>query len=87
MRSPDYKFKNWSNLIHVKILKEKLAMEQSSYLSNGISKFTFLKKTKSEIMVSKINEEAIDINLMPPMIIRNCLPFSLTFKFTDSSDV
>lgn len=38
-------------------------------------------------MVSAKNEEAIDINLMPPMIIRNCLPFAISFKFIDSSDV
>jgi len=26
-----------------------------------------------------------DINLMPPMIIKNCLPFNITVSFQDSS--
>lgn len=59
-------------------------MEESSYLTNAKSKFTFIKKTRSEIMST---ERAIDINLMPPVIIYNCLPFKLTLKFIDSSDL
>ena len=29
----------------------------------------------------------VDINLMPPMILKNCLPFNLTIIFIDSSNV
>ena len=77
-------FSNWSALIPVRVLKERLGMEESSYLTNAKSKFTFIKKTRSEIMST---ERAIDINLMPPVIIYNCLPFKLTLKFIDSSDL
>lgn len=84
MRDPKLGYKNWSALIPVKIFKDKLGMEESSYLSNGVSKFTFIKKTKSNILSI---ERAIDINLMPAMIIKNCLPFDLTLKFKDSSEI
>ena len=84
MRDPKLGFKNWSALIPVRVLKEKLGMEESSYLTNDVSKYTFIKKTKSDILSV---ERAIDINLMPPMIIKNCLPFDITLKFKDSSDV
>ena len=60
-------------------------MEESSYLSNGESKFTFIRKTRSDIIVNP--EEIIDINLMPPMIFKNCLPFSVKLVFKDSSDI
>ena len=76
-------FSNWSALIPVRVLKERLGMEESSYLTNAKSKYTFIKKTRSEIMSI---ERAIDINLMPPVVISNCLPFKLTMRFIDSSD-
>lgn len=82
-RDPKYGFQNWSALIPVRVLKERLGMEESSYLTNAKSKYTFIKKTRSEIMAF---ERAIDINLMPPVIICNCLPFKLTMKFCDSSN-
>jgi len=75
---------NWSALIPIRVLKERLGMEESSYLTNAKSKYTFIKKTRSEIMSFEL---AIDINLMPPVIICNCLPFKMTMKFVDSSDV
>ena len=61
-------------------------MEESSFLKNDTSLFTFIKKTKSQIL-SNSDEEVIDINLMSPMIVKNCLPFEVTFSFMDSSDV
>jgi hypothetical protein len=79
------KFKNWSALVPIKVLKVKLAVDESSYLSNGLSKFTFIRKTKSDIIVKE--ENIIDINLMPGMILKNCLPFSLKIVCKDSSDV
>ena len=77
-------YRNWSALIPIRVLKERLGMEESSYLTNAKSKYTFIKKTRSEIMSFEL---AIDINLMPPVIICNCLPFKMTMKFVDSSDV
>lgn len=29
----------------------------------------------------------IDVNLMPPLIVKNCLPFNLYLSFVDSSRV
>ena len=78
-------FLNWSALVPIKVLKEKLGMEESSYLSNGQSKFTFIRKTRSDIIVNP--EEIIDINLMPPLILKNSLPFAVKFVFKDSSDI
>mmetsp|Transcript_21720 Transcript_21720/g.33468 ORF Transcript_21720/g.33468 Transcript_21720/m.33468 type:complete len:188 (+) Transcript_21720:8813-9376(+) len=80
----DEQFKNWSALIPIKILKERLKMEESSFLKGGTSKFTFIRKTKSDILSS---EAAIDINLMPPLIVKNCLPVPLKLHFYDSSNV
>lgn len=79
------KYKNWSALVPIRVLKVKLGIDESSYLSNGTSKFTFIRKTKSEIVVK--SEDIIDINLMPGMIIKNCLPLSLKIECKDSSDV
>lgn len=59
-------------------------MGDGSYLTNDTSLFTFIRKTRSQIMQ---NEEAIDINLLPPMTVKNCLPFQMTLKFVDSSGV
>lgn len=47
-------------------------MNASSFLTNAKSKFTFIRKTKSHI------NGAIDINLMPPIIVHNSLPFIIT---------
>lgn len=84
MRNQKYGFKNWSSLIPLSVLKNKLRLEDSSYLTNGPSLYTFIRKTRSDIIA---NEEVIDINFMPPMIVKNCLPFAIKLKFYDSSDV
>lgn len=77
-------FENWSSQIPVRVLKEKLRFKDNSYLKNATSKYTFIRKTRSDILS---NETVSDINLMPPMIIKNCLPMRITFHFKDSSDV
>lgn len=74
------KYQNWSALITIKTLKDKLKMNTSSFLTNGKSKFTFIRKTNSHI------HGAIDINLMPPIIVHNSLPFIITMSFMDSSN-
>jgi len=79
------KYKNWSALVPIKVLKVKLGIDESSYLSNGKSKYTFIRKTKSDIVVKP--EDIIDINLMPGVILKNCLPFQLKLVGKDSSDV
>ena len=84
MRNPKYGFKSWSSLIPLLVLKNKLKLEDSSYLTNGPSLYTFIRKTRSDIIA---NEDVIDINFMPPMIVKNCLPFAIKLKFYDSSDV
>ena len=84
MRNQKYGFKNWSSLIPLSVLKNKLKLEDSSYLTNGPSLYTFIRKTRSDIIAS---EEVIDINFMPPMIVKNCLPFAIKLKFYDSSGV
>jgi len=45
MRNSKYGFKNWSSLIPLSVLKNKLKLEDSSYLTNGISLSTFIRKT------------------------------------------
>ncbi len=61
-------------------MKDKLKINASSFLTNGKSKFTFIRKIKSQI------HGAIDINLMPPIIVHNSLPFIITLQFLDSSN-
>ena len=34
-----------------------------------------------------MKDKIVDINLMPPMIVKNCLPFDLVLKYRDSSKV
>lgn len=78
-------YKNWSALIPLSVfVGDKLKLEESSFLTNAPSLFTYIKKTRSSIMAGEV---AIDINLMSPMIIKNCLPFPVELKFTDSSGV
>jgi hypothetical protein len=79
---PRLKYANWSKYVALYILKDKISFNGCSFLSNSISKFTFIKKTKADHF-----ENIIDINLMPPMIVKNCLPFKLVLKFLDSSNV
>lgn len=84
MRAEQHGFQDWSSKIPIKVLKEKLGLEESSYLSTGKSKFTFIRKTRSDVVRS---ENVIDINLMPPLILKNCLPFAVKFHFVDSSNI
>lgn len=85
MRSTAHKFENWSAAIPLVSLKgNKLGMEASSFLTCNKSLYTFIKKTRSTILCSG---EAIDINLMAPMKVRNCLPLNMVLKFIDSSGV
>ena len=76
-------FLNWSSLIPVKAIKEKLRPRDNSYLKTGTSSFTFVRKTRAEA----IGPDVYDINLMPPLIVRNCLPTPMTLRFVDSSGV
>lgn len=85
MRKTSHDLKNWSAAIPLQSVKgEKLGMEATSFLTCSQSLFTIIKKTRSDIQTSR---EAIDVNLVPPMIVRNCLPLDLTLKFVDSSGV
>lgn len=81
-KDPRLKYSNWSKFISLSILKERIDFNGCSFLTNDISKFTFIKKTKADY-----HEHIVDINLMPPMVIRNCLPFEVKLSFVDSSNV
>jgi len=77
-------FSNWSSLIPMIVLKYKLKFNEGSYLKNNISKYTFIRKQRADVDRKK---NIIDINLMTPLIVKNCLPFSFTLSFLDSSNV
>jgi hypothetical protein len=64
------------------ILKYRLKLGDCSFLTNGKSRYTFIKKTKAEHA-----EEIVDINMMAPLILKNCLPIPITLKYTDSSKI
>ena len=83
MRQTAYK-ENWSALIPIKVLKEKLKVDEGSFVTQATSKFTYIKKTNSYIFR---DTNVFDINLMPPMIVKNCLPFRLVIHCRDSSNV
>lgn len=84
-RDPKLGFTNWSALIPLIILKERLNFNEGSYLTNSKSRFTFIRKTKEPVYL--MNDKIIDINLMPPLIVKNCLPFKLYLSYVDSSQV
>ena len=84
MRDERLGFKSWSAQIPVNVFKRRLKMEESSFLSGGPSKFTFIRKTRSDIITS---QDAIDINLMPPLIVKNCLPVDFELEFYDTTNV
>lgn len=79
---PRYKYQNWTKLIPPFYLKERLKVDGCCFLTNNISKFTFFKKTRADHF-----EKIIDIALMPPMVVKNCLPFKIKLSFIDSSNV
>lgn len=87
LSAPDFRvnFSNWSALIPLIILKDRLNFNEGSYLTNSKSRFTFIRKTKEPVYL--MNDKIIDINLMPPLIVKNCLPFKLYLSFEDSSGV
>lgn len=77
-------FSDWSSLIPVIVLKYKLKFNEGSYLKNNLSKFTFIRKQRADVDRKK---NIIDINLMTPLVVKNCLPVSFTLSFMDSSNV
>ena len=83
MRQTDHG-QNWSALIPIKVLKEKLKVDEGSFVTQATSKFTFIRKTNSYIFP---DTNVFDINLMPPMIVKNCLPFGMVISCRDSSNV
>ena len=81
-RDPRFKYKNWTAFIPLFILKQRLNFDDCSFLTNAQSRFTFIKKTRADHF-----EQIIDINMMPPMVVQNCLPFPLVLRFVDSSGI
>jgi hypothetical protein len=81
-RDPRFKYKNWTAFIPLFILKQRLNFDDCSFLTNAQSRYTFIKKTRAEHF-----EQIIDINMMPPMVVQNCLPFALVLRFVDSSGI
>jgi hypothetical protein len=71
-------------LIPLIVLKQRLNFNEGSYLTNGKSLYTFIRKTKADYLLT---DKIIDINLLPPMIVKNCLPFDISMSFIDSSGV
>jgi hypothetical protein len=69
-------------LIPLKILKYRLKFNEGSFLTNNVSKYTFIRKVKGDL---EKKNNIIDINIMTPMIIKNCLPLNIEISFTDSS--
>jgi hypothetical protein len=79
-RDQKYRYKNWTAFVPILILKERLAFNDCSYLTNSPSCYTFIRKTIADYVMK---DKMIDINLMPPMIVKNCLPFNLTINYLD----
>lgn len=69
---------NWSDLLYVKALKTKLPVNRSTFLKHGKT-YTIVKKEASDLA------GAFDINLRPPLILKNCLPVPIQISFTDSN--
>lgn len=51
-RDPRLGFRNWSALIPLTILKERLNFNEGSYLTNSKSRFTFIRKTKAAYLLN-----------------------------------
>ena len=80
----DSRFKGWSAIIPLIIIKDRLIPNEGAYLINNKSVYTFIRKTRTQFGPY---DKLFDINLMPPLVIKNCLPFKLYIKFKDSSEV
>ena len=83
-RDPKLKHKNWTAFVPLVVLKNRLNFNDCSFLTNSQSRYTFIRKTIADYVMK---DKIIDINLMPPMIVKNCLPFCLVLKYRDSSKV
>mmetsp|Transcript_23179 Transcript_23179/g.22656 ORF Transcript_23179/g.22656 Transcript_23179/m.22656 type:complete len:364 (-) Transcript_23179:642-1733(-) len=70
--------KNWSDLLILRALKKKLPVNRATFLKHGKT-YTIIKKEESEFNF------AFDINLKPPVLLKNCLPVPITIRYTDSN--
>lgn len=87
-RDPRLQYQNWTAFVPLFVLKERLKFDDCSFLTNSQSRFTFIKKTKTDKLQQwEEKQQMVDINMMPPMIVKNCLPFNMELQFVDSSQV
>lgn len=70
--------KTWSDLIMVGKIKNKLPINQTTYLKHGRT-YTIIKKEKT------LFPDSFDITLKPPLLLKNCLPIPISLEFEDSN--
>ena len=75
---------DWSALIPLSVMKYRLKYNEGSFLTNSTSRFTFIRKVRSD---PERRRNIVDINLETPMIIKNCLPLDIGIEYVDSSGV
>lgn len=75
---------DWSALIPLSVMKYRLKFNEGSFLTNSTSRFTFIRKVRSD---PERRRNIVDINLETPMIIKNCLPLDIAIEYVDSSGV
>ena len=74
-------YANWSNVVKIKVLKYKLKPKENSFLKTSKSNYTFIRKCSP----TNYGENVVyDINLLVPMIVKNCLPTKIKLIFADS---
>ncbi len=70
----------WSSEWHVYAIKNIIQPEKAGYLQHGTT-YTFFRKQAAEY------SGTFNVNLMPPLVLKNCLPCDLHLQFVDSNNV
>jgi hypothetical protein len=69
----------WSDLLLISSLKTKLPVSKATFLKHG-STFTIIKKEAASCF-----QDAYDIVLRPPLLLKNCLPVPVIIEYEDSN--
>ena len=79
IRLADESEDEWSDELFVYAIKKIIVPQKVGYLQHG-SKYTIFKKVAAEC------DGTFNINLMPPLVLKNCLPCDMFFQFVDSNN-
>ena len=70
---------SWSDMLKVKSLKSHLPVHKTTFFKHGLN-YTIIKKETA------CSQDAYDIVLRPPILLKNCLPVPMWIVFDEDSN-